>query len=77
MRVEEVTVSPESSLVGKNLKETRISDRIGLVIAAVRKGGKGEFTYNPNAEQVLEGDDVLITMGEIDKIVTLRKLAKG
>ena len=77
MRVEEATVSPDSSLVGKNLKETRISTRIGLLIAAIRKGGKGEFIHNPNAEQVIEEGDVLITMGDMDKIVALRKLAQG
>ncbi|MBW1689249.1 MAG: hypothetical protein DRG87_00855 [Deltaproteobacteria bacterium] len=77
MRVEEVTVSSDSSLVGKNLKETRISNKIGLLIAAVRKGGKGEFIHNPNAEQVIEEGDVLITMGDMDKIAALRKLAQG
>ncbi|MBW2076180.1 MAG: potassium channel protein [Deltaproteobacteria bacterium] len=77
MRVEEVTVSSDSSLVGKNLKETRISNKIGLLIAAVQKGGKGEFIHNPNAEQVIDEGDVLITMGDMDKIAALRKLAQG
>jgi voltage-gated potassium channel len=77
MRIEEATVSPDSPLAGKNLRETRISNRIGLVIAAVRKGGKGEFIHNPTAEQVIEEGDVLITMGDMDKIVALRKLAQG
>jgi voltage-gated potassium channel len=77
MRVEEATVLSDSSFVGKNLRETRISDKTGLLIAAVRKGEKGEFIHNPTAEQVIEEGDVLITMGTMDKIVALRKLAQG
>jgi voltage-gated potassium channel len=76
-RVEEVTVSPDSSLVGKSLRETRIRTRSGLLIAAIRKGGKGEFIYNPTAEQVIEENDVLIAMGAMGNIAALRKLARG
>jgi len=77
MRVEEVTVSPDSSLSGKSLRETRISKRAGLLIAAIRKGGKGEFIHNPTAEQVIEEGDVLIAMGAMAHIVALRKLTRG
>jgi voltage-gated potassium channel len=75
MRVEEVIVSPDSAFAGKNLRETHISNKVGLVIAAVRKGGKGKFIHNPTAEQVIDGGDVLIAMGAMDNIVALRKLA--
>jgi voltage-gated potassium channel len=77
MRVEEVTISYNSSFVGKSLREARIRDRIGLLIAAIRKGGSGGFIHNPTAEQIIDEGDVLITMGAIDKIVALRKLARG
>jgi len=77
MRVEEVTVSPDSSLAGKSLRETRISTRVGLLITAVRKGGKGEFIHNPTADQAIEEGDVLIAIGAMDNIVALRKLARG
>jgi len=75
MRVEEVTVSPNSAFAGKSLRETRISNKVGLVIAAVRKDGKGAFIHNPTAEQVIEGGDVLIAMGAMHNIAALRKLA--
>jgi voltage-gated potassium channel len=75
MRVEEVTVLPHSSFAGKSLREARITHRVGLLIAAMRKGGKGEFIHNPTAEQVIEEGDVLIAMGAMDNIVALRKLA--
>lgn len=77
MRVEEVMVSPDSSFAGKNLRETRISNKVGLLIVAVRKDGRGTFILNPTAEQVIEEGDVLIAMGAMDNIAALRKLAGG
>jgi voltage-gated potassium channel len=76
-RVEEVTVSPDSSLSGKSLRETHIRTKAGLLIAAIRKSGKGEFIYNPTADQVIKEGDVLIAMGAMANIVALRKLARG
>jgi voltage-gated potassium channel len=76
-RIEEVTVAPDSIFVGKSLKDARITNRIGLVIAAIRKGGIGEFIHNPTADQIIDEGDVLIAMGAIDKIVAMRKLAQG
>ena len=76
MRFEEVTVGPGSAVAGKTLKDSRIPVKTGLVIVAIRKGGAGEFIYNPGAEQKIEEGDVLITMGAIHKINALRKLSQ-
>lgn len=77
MRIEEVTVAPGSVVAGTTLKDSRIPERTGLVIVAVRKGGAGGFIHNPGADQVIDPGDVLITMGAMDKIHALRKLAQG
>lgn len=77
IRVEEVTVSRDSDLAGKTIKEARIHDRAGLLIVAIRKDGIGKFVANPMSDQEIEPDDVLISMGEMDKIITLRRLAEG
>jgi len=74
-RVEEVTVKPESDFDGKTLDELRIPDYCGLLIVAVRKNGKGSFTANPGADQQIDSGDVLIVMGAMEKIKTLRILA--
>ncbi len=77
IRVEEVTVSHNSDLAGKTIKAARIPDRTGLLVVAIRKDGAGKFISNPGPEQKIEPDDVLISMGEMDKIITLRRLAEG
>jgi voltage-gated potassium channel len=77
MRIEEVTVGPDSAFSGSTLGNARIPERTGLLIAAVRKGGKGGFVPNPKSGQEIESGDVLIAMGSMDQIHALRKLARG
>jgi voltage-gated potassium channel len=77
IRVEEVTVSHNSDLAGKTIKAARIPDRTGLLVVAIRKDGADKFISTPGPEQTIEPDDVLISMGEMDKIITLRRLAEG
>jgi voltage-gated potassium channel len=77
IRVEEVMVSPGSELAGTTIREARIPDRTGLLVVAVRKGGSGGFIANPGPEEKIDPDDVLISMGTMEKIFTLRKLAEG
>ena len=77
IRVEEVKVSEHSDLAGTTLKDARIPGRAGLLIVAVRKGGEGDFIPNPGAEQKIESDDILVTMGAMDMIANLRKIAEG
>ncbi|MCD6298426.1 MAG: potassium channel protein [Deltaproteobacteria bacterium] len=76
MRIEEVTISPGSVFSGTTLREARIPEKTGLLIVAVRKGGIGEFIQNPGAGQKIEAGDVLIGMGPMDKVFTLRKIAQ-
>ncbi|MBW1704551.1 MAG: potassium channel protein [Deltaproteobacteria bacterium] len=76
MRIEEVTISPGSVFSGTTLREARIPEKTGLLIVAVRKGGIGEFIQNPDAGQKIEAGDVLIGMGPMDKVFTLRKIAQ-
>ena len=77
IRVEEITVSDNSDLAGKTIKEAHIIERTGLLVVAIRKGAAGKFISNPGPEQTIEPNDVLISMGEMDKIITLRRLGEG
>jgi voltage-gated potassium channel len=77
IRVEEVTVSHNSDLAGKTIKDARIHDRTGLLVVAIRKDAAGKFISNPGPEQSIEPNDVLISMGEMDKIINLRRIAEG
>ena len=75
VRIEEVIVGPESALCGVTFKDSRILEKTGLLIVAFRKGAGGPFLINPGALQKIDSGDVLITMGPMEKIVALRKMA--
>lgn len=61
LRVFEVTLPPESPLVGRTLATSHIYPRTGLLILAI---GRGEdFLYNPPASTTLQAGDVLIALG--------------
>jgi len=77
IRVEEVTVSPDSALAGTTIREARIPERIGLLIVAIRKDVEGKFIPNPGPEEKIDSNDVLISLGEMEKILSLRRLAEG
>jgi len=77
IRIEEVTVAPDSVFAGTTFRDARIPEKTGLLIVAVRKGGIGEFIQNPDAGQRINAGDVLIGMGPMDEIFALRKIAQG
>ena len=76
VRIEEVTVGPDSALSGVTFKDSRILEKTGLLIVAFRKGGRGPFLLNPGGDQEIGTGDVLITMGPMEKILALRKMAQ-
>lgn len=75
MRIEEATIQPRSPLDGLTLAQAQLPQQVGLVIAALSKGGV--LVCNPGADQQLEAGDVLIAIGDMDRIARLRLLAKG
>lgn len=75
MRIEEATIQPQSPLDGLTLAQAQLPQQVGLVIAALRKGGM--LVCNPGGDQPLAGGDVLIAIGDMDRIARLRQLAQG
>lgn len=74
--LEEIQVSPQSTLCKKPLKEARISSKTGLIVLAIRKEKDERFRFNPGAEEMLDPNDKLIVIGQHEQIETLRDLAK-
>ncbi len=74
--LEEIQVSPQSSLCDMPLKNARISTKTGLIVLAIRKEKNERFRFNPGAEEVLEANDKLIVIGQHEQIESLRSLAK-
>jgi len=72
-RLEEVTVSPSSSMAGAVLGALKIRDRTGCLMLAVRVGDR--FINNPNTDVSIDSGDVLIAMGTPTELRSLREWA--
>ena len=75
VRLEEVVVEPQSSLAYQTLGQAQIPHKIGLIIIAIKKQNQSAFICNPAADRILDPGDVLITVGDIRRIIKLRQLA--
>jgi voltage-gated potassium channel len=71
LRIEEATVSPRSSVVGRSIGTVGLRKICDVLIVSARLPG-GKYAFNPGAELVLEPGLTLIVLGERAEIVKLR-----
>lgn len=62
IQMEELTIGPDSELVGKTLMDSGIRPRFNLIIIGVKKP-EGEISFNPESTYVLNVGDTLIAVG--------------
>jgi voltage-gated potassium channel len=67
LRMEELAVCDNSSLVGKSVEEAMIRQDYGLIIVAVKKD-TGKMIFNPMATYTIEKGDRLIALGEDENV---------
>lgn len=75
LRVEEASISVNSKIAGKTIRDANILKNIGLIIISVKDGETGEYTYNPRGDMVLKANDTLIVLGRVEQVSKLRELA--
>jgi voltage-gated potassium channel len=71
--MEEITVSDDSTLVGKSLRDTSIRSELNVIIVAVRRGQQ-DLIYNPGPGTVLTGGDRLVAIGAREKLLELSRM---
>jgi voltage-gated potassium channel len=69
--IHQVTVSENSGIVVKNIKESGLKDKFGLLVLAAKHKNE-EIEFNPNPDQILTKGMTLIVMGEVDDIAKAR-----
>jgi len=72
LRIHQMAVRENSAIAGKNLQESGLKAKFGLLILAVRHDN-GEIEFNPNPSQILNAGMTLIIMGDVDNIARARK----
>lgn len=73
LRMEEVSIGPRSSLVGKSLIDSKLRVSFGVIVIAI-KPVVGDMIFNPNADQVLSAGDVLVIIGKRNDLLRLNKI---
>ena len=77
LRLEQATLPASSHLVGQTLSDARIPQRTGLIVLGLRRASSaGPPLYNPGPETRLEAGDVMIVMGEPERVQKLRDYAE-
>ncbi len=62
VQMDELVISPQSSFVGKTVRELEIRGKGAFIIVALRRA-YGELITNPNPSLMLNAEDVLIVLG--------------
>ena len=73
LQIEEFTLSPTSKLVGKTLKKSRMRERFGIIVVAVKRPSQ-DMLFNPSPEETLNPGDTVIALGEPEGLEKLRNM---
>jgi voltage-gated potassium channel len=65
LEMEEALISSTSTLVGKSTIDSNLRQDFGVIIIAIKQAS-GRMVFNPSADQVLSGGDVLVAIGKRD-----------
>ncbi len=76
LALEQLEVSPSSSLVGQKLSATNIRSELDIVIVSIRRSD-GQTFFNPSGESLIETCDMLIAIGNAESLMKLSAMAKG
>jgi voltage-gated potassium channel len=74
-RVEQVKISPNSSLAGKTLRDSGIREKTGILVMGMIEEDGDKTIFNPPPDGLIKPDTTLIVVGEIQQIINLRRLA--
>ncbi|MFC1492031.1 potassium channel family protein [Nitrospinota bacterium] len=69
---DEIIVPEKSGLVGRALRESRISQETGVYLLAVRRRG-GRMNFNPGPDFTIEAEDHLYALGQPVQVESLRR----
>ncbi len=72
LRIHEVTVSPNSTYIGKTIEASGFIEKFDLLVLGAKHPGK-EIHFNPHSSTILEEGLTLIVMGDVKNIARANK----
>lgn len=76
LTIEEIQIKPGSPLIQSTLKDCPIRKEFGIMVAGIKKVGKDVF-LNPSPETTIEAGDILIVIGDKERLEKLEELTGG
>jgi voltage-gated potassium channel len=70
-QLSEIRIAEPSILFGMNIRDSRLRERTGVTILAIRKAGDSAFNANPSPEVRMEHDDVVIVIGTPEQLARM------
>ncbi len=71
LELAEIVIDPSSELAGKTLAGAEVRKRFGIIVVALKRGDRAIF--NPDAQERIEGGDVLVVLGPLSAIGRVEK----
>ena len=75
LRIEEFLLTSHSPLTGKTLKDSKLRERFGVIVVAMKRPTEA-MLFNPPPEETLHAGDTLVVLGEPKHLETLEKIIK-
>ncbi len=72
--MDEVTIREGAEIVGKSLAQSNFRQQFDLIVIAVIDGATRKMHFNPNAQDAIKAQDILIVLGHSEVIQRLREL---
>jgi voltage-gated potassium channel len=74
IRIEEVPIPAGSPVAGLSVSDSRIREKTGLLILAIREPTGQGYQYNPGPASHIKAASILVVMGEVLQIQSLRTM---
>jgi len=73
LSVEEIKINQDSVYSGKKIKDSGLREKFGIIIIGIITVGTEKMFYNPSPDYEIKAGDVLIVIGEREKLFKLIK----
>ena len=72
---EEIVIQADSPLLDKTIKETRIKEKTGALVVAVKRAGSDDYDFNPDTETPLKSGEALILIATPHMVKAIEHIA--
>jgi len=74
LELAEIVIEPASELAGKTLAGADVRRQFGIIVVALKRGER--VIFNPDADECIEGGDVLVALGPLAAIERVEQVVQ-